>query len=522
MITEANRRWWVLIGACSALFVLMLDSTVVALALPSIQHDLDASAAELQWMQNAYLLVLSAFVVTAGRLGDIVGRKRVFMAGLVVFGAGCVVAALAPDPAVLVAGRAVMGFGAAPLLTLSLAIVSEAFDDAERPRALGIWAAVSALALGIGPVFGGALIELAAWPWIFWIDVPVLAVGLVISAVAIRESRDESAGSRIDWPGLATLALGLTAIVLALVQAQQWGAAPVAAAAAVGVLSLAAFVWIELRVESPIVEFDLFRNGPYFGATMAGCTLVGAYWVVIFYEPQLLQDILGHSAFMAGLMVLPIAVPMIFLSPVMAGVNKRLGTRRVMTAGMVVGVAGLAILALIPSDPGYGQLLAGYLLFGIALGIVYASMSTAAMQAMPRAKAGIASGVLGMSRVLSGALALAAVGAVFQSLLASRRDELTPSVDQGGPAAGTDLDSLLAGAPDAKARIAELSASAQAMVQDAAREAFTYALGRSLWITVAMVAAGATLTWIFVRSGDEPAPAPGEEHHLMHHRRFHL
>jgi EmrB/QacA subfamily drug resistance transporter len=500
----------------------MLDSTVVALALPSIQHDLDASAAELQWVQNAYLLVLSALVVTAGRLGDILGRKRVFMVGLVVFGLGCVVSAVAWTPAVLIAGRAVSGVGASALLTLSLAIVSGAFSDAERPRALGIWAAVSAVALAIGPVFGGLLIEAASWRWIFWIDVPVVAFGLLVAAVAIRESRDESAGSRIDWAGLVTLAVGLTAVVLALVQSEQWPLGRVLVAGLLGVLSLAAFVVVELRVSDPIVDFRLFRNGPYFGATMAGCTLVGAYWVVIFYEPQLLQNILGHSALVAGLMVLPVTVPMIFLSPVMARVNKRFGTRPVMTLGMVLGVLGLAVLALMGSDPSYGRLLVGYLLFGLALGVVYASMSTAAMQAMPREKAGIASGVLAMSRVLAGALALAAVGAVFQSLLASRREELTPSVAEGGPAAGLDLDSLLSGAPDAKARIAELSASAQAAVEDAARDAFTYALGRSLWITVAMVLVGAILTWIFVRSDDEPTPAPGDEHHYLHHRRFHL
>jgi EmrB/QacA subfamily drug resistance transporter len=499
------------------LFVLMLDSTVVALALPAIQHDLDASSPALQWVQNAYLLIIATLVVTAGRIGDIAGRRRVFLAGLALFGAGSALAALAPSPDLLIAGRVVQGAGGAAMLALSLAIVSDAFPDAERPRALGLWAAVSGISLAVGPLVGGALVEAASWRWIFWLNLPFLAAGLLITLRATRESRDETAGGEVDWPGLATLGTGLLLVVLALVQAKGWPAGRVLGLAAGGAALLAAFVLVERRAREPIVDFALFRNGSYFGATMAGFTLVGAYWAVMFYEPQYLQDILGHSALEAGLLVLPITVPMVVLSPLVPRLEARFGTRGLMTFGMALGAAGLAVMALAGSARSYGRLLPGYLLFGLALGFVYASMSTAAMTAMPREKAGIASGVLAMSRVLAGALVLAAVGALFQHLLLERRAELLPDVSQGGPAPGADLDALLAGSADARAEIAGLPLQARLAVETAARDAFGFAMGRGLWVCAAIVVLGALLTWRFVRDAPR-VPAPAPEHHARHRR----
>lgn len=516
-ITDENRRWWVLVGACMGLFVLMLDSTVVALALPSIQRDLDASASELQWVQNAYLLVIAALVVTAGRVGDIAGRRRVFLLGMGLFVAGSAVSALAPSPVVLVAGRVVQGVGGAGLLSLSLAIVSNAFGDEERPRALGLWAAVSGISLAIGPLIGGLLIEVVDWRWIFWINLPFGLVGLFLTLRATEESRDETSGGRIDVAGLVILSAALVAIVLPLVESLHWSAEAVVGGLAAGVALLVLFWFVEHRVSEPIVDFALFRNAPYFGASAAGFTLVGSYWVLMFYEPQYLQNMLGYSALEAGLLVLPITAPMVVLSPLVPRLERRLGTRAVMTAGMGLSVAGLVMLTQVTADSGYGLLLVGFLLFGLALGLVYAAMSTAAMEAMPREKAGIASGVLAMDRVMAGALALAVVGALFQHLEDERRTALTPSASQGGAPPG-DLDALLAGSPDAKALLAGLPKAAMDAVVQAAREAFAYALGRSLWVAVGLVAVGTVLTWSFVRSpeGRRTSPQTDPAHRARH------
>jgi EmrB/QacA subfamily drug resistance transporter len=448
----------------------MLDSTVVALALPSIRHDVDASAEGLQWVMNGYLLTIAVLVVTAGRLGDMFGRKRVFLAGMALFAIGSVVSGAAGDQDALILGRVLQGAGAAPMLPLSLALVCNVFPSEEQPRALGIWAAVSAIALAVGPLAGGLLIELD-WRVIFWMNLPVLAAGFAITMAAAPESTDPGSGTRIDLPGLALLSIGLTAVVLALVQSQAWSAAAVAGLALIGLASIAAFWAVEHRVREPIVEFALFRNGPYFGASAAAFALVGAYWAVMFFQPQYLQDVRDHSPVVSGLMILPVTLPMVFISPFSGRLIARFGARRLMTAGMVCGTAGLLVLTRIGTDSPYGLLLAGYLLFGVALGLVYAPMSTAAMAAMPREKVGIASGVLAMDRVLAGAVALAATGAVFHAMLG------------GG-------------------------------------HSFAAAVAGSTWVAVALCIVGTGLTWGYVR--DVEVSASGEPQHHMHQRRFHL
>ncbi len=366
------------------------------------------------------------------------------------------------------------------MLSLSLALVCNAFPAGQQPRALGIWAAVSALALAIGPLAGGVLIELD-WRVIFWMNLPIAALGVAITLVAAPESTDPRAGDGIDWAGLAALSVGITAAVLALVQSRAWSAGTVAALALVGFTSLLAFWFVEHRVEDPIVDFELFRNGPYFGASAAAFCLVGGYWAVMFFQPQYLQDVRGHSAILSGLMILPVTVPMVFISPFSGRLIGRFGARRLMTVGMVFGVLGLLVLTQVGASTSYGLILVGYLLFGIALGLVYAPMSTAAMAAMPGEKVGIASGVLAMDRVLAGAVALAATGAVFHALLGD----------------GSSFSAAVAG---------------------------------STWVVVALCALGVPLTWAFVRdiepAGPDPAvagePAERELRHHWHHRRFHL
>jgi EmrB/QacA subfamily drug resistance transporter len=464
-----DRKWWTLAGACAGLFLLMLDSTVVALALPAIRHDVDASAEGLQWVMNGYLLTIAVLVVTAGRLGDMFGRKRVFLAGIVLFALGSIVSGAAGNQDALILGRVLQGAGAAPMLSLSLALVCNVFPAAEQPRALGIWAAVSAVALAIGPLAGGLLIELD-WRVIFWMNLPVSALGIAITLAAAPESTDPEAGSRIDWSGLAALSVGLTAIVLALVQADAWSAEATLALAVIGLFALIAFWAIEHRVRAPIVEFSLFRNGPYFGASAAAFALVGSYWAVMFFQPQYLQDVRGHSPILSGLMILPVTVPMIFVSPFSGRLIKRFGARHLMTTGMFCGLLGLLVLTRLQGDSSYLLLLVGYLLFGIALGLVYAPMSTAAMAAMPPDKAGIASGVLAMDRVLAGAVALAATGAVFHALLGDGHS-------------------------------------------------FAASVAGSTWVAVVLTAIGTALTWAYVRDPGEPAV---EDQHRMHHKRFHL
>jgi EmrB/QacA subfamily drug resistance transporter len=480
-ITDSHRAWWTLAGACMGLFMLMLDSTVVTLALPDVQRDLHATSSELQWVLNAYLLALAVLVVTAGRLGDVYGRRRLFLLGLLIFTGGLVLAATAGGMEVLILARVIQGVGGAAMLTLSLAIVSEAFGDEQRTRALGIWAGVSALALSLGPILGGLLVDGLSWRWVFWIGVPPLLAGWLITSRAARETRDEQADPHVDVPGLAALTVGLTGVVLALVQGAQWGwdAPATLLVGVVGVAGLVAFALIEPRVRAPIVEFALFRNRPYLGASAAAFCLVGAWWGVIFHFPQYLQETLDYSAVASGALVLPITAPMVVISPLAPRLIARVGVRVLMTLGMACGTVGTLLMTRLDATSGYATLLPGFLLFGIALGLVYAPMSTAAMAAMPHAKAGIAAGVLAMNRMVAGAFVLAGTGALFEHL---RDDE---------------------------------------RVGESLRAADSYALAHSLWLVVGLCAVGTVLTWWLVRSPERveaTAAAPRERHgHHGHH-----
>ena len=293
--------------------------------------------------------------------------------------------------------------------------------------------------------------------------------------VAAPESRDETAGRRIDLPGLVTITLGLTAVVLALVQGKQWGWASAATLGvlAAGVALLAMFWVVEHRVREPIVDFGLFRSGPYFGASAAAFALVGSYWALIFYLPQYIELVLDHSTLVSGLLVLPVTAPMVAISPLAGRLSARVGARSLMTAGMACATLGVLVMTRIDGDTGYALLLPGLVLFGVALGLVFATMSAAAMAALPPEKAGVASGALAMIRTLSGALLLAGGGAIFQHI------ELEHRIDGGS------FDA-----------------------------AFADGLAGVAWLLAAVLALGTLLTWLYVRS----APAAGEPHH----RRFHL
>jgi EmrB/QacA subfamily drug resistance transporter len=472
----AARRWWALAGASTGLFMLMLDSTAIALALPTIRVDLGSSSSGIQWVQNIYLLALAALVVVLGRLGDLLGRRLVFVAGLVVFAGGSVISATAASTPWLVAGRAVQGVGGAAMLALSLALATVAFPAEQRGRAIGIWAAVSSLALAIGPFFGGAVVSAASWRWLFWLNLPLAVIALAIVVMAMSESRDLSASRRLDLAGLVAVAGGLTLVVLALVQGKAWGwTSPDTLGALAGGLGLLVlFGWIERRVPEPLVHFELFRSGPYLGASAAAFTLVGCYWSVMFLLPQYIDLVLGFSTLRSGALMLPVTVPMVLLSTLAARAAARFGARLVMTAGMACATAGMVVVTRVDSPSAdYGLIAPGLLLFGIALGLVYAPMSAAAMAALPADKAGIASGALAMTRCLAGALLLAVAGAVFQHVEVDERR------------AGASFDT-----------------------------AFAAGLSDASWVLVAVLVAGTLLTWLLVRS----APRVREPHH----RRFHL
>jgi len=284
-ITDANRRWWTLGAMCFALFMIMLDNTVVNVALPSIQKDLHSSISGLEWTVNAYTLSFAVLLVTGGRLGDIFGRRRMFLFGVVVFGLSSAFIGFAQTEAWLVTGRAVQGIGAAFMMPATLSIITNAFPAHERGKAIGTWAGVSALALAIGPVVGGALVENVSWQSIFFLNVPVAVIAVFVTLAATRESRDETSTHQIDFPGVAALTVGLGAIVLALVEANSWGwgSPRIVGLFALGAVSLIAFAIAETRVPEPMVDFSFFRSRSFVGANLVAFMVTFAMLSVFFF-----------------------------------------------------------------------------------------------------------------------------------------------------------------------------------------------------------------------------------------------
>ena len=300
---------------CFALFMIMLDNTVVNVALPSIQDDLGSSLSSLEWTINGYTLSFGVLLVTGGRLGDIFGRRRAFLVGVTIFAVSSATAGLATGTATLVASRVIQGVGAALMMPATLSIVTNAFEPHERGKAIGTWAGVSALALAIGPVLGGLLTEHVSWRAIFYLNIPVAVGAVVATLFAVRESRDESVGRRIDFLGVGTLTAGLTALVLALIEgnAWGWGSPAVVALFATSVAMTIAFFVIERRVPAPIIELPLFRSRNFIGANLIALVVTFAMLSQFFFITLYLQDVLGYSPVEAGLRFLPATLMIVHL-----------------------------------------------------------------------------------------------------------------------------------------------------------------------------------------------------------------
>ncbi|HEV2901968.1 MAG TPA: DHA2 family efflux MFS transporter permease subunit, partial [Gaiellaceae bacterium] len=310
LLDDANRKWWTLGAVAFGLFMIMLDNTIVNVALPSIQRDLAIGVSELEWIVNGYALTFAVLMLTGGKLADLLGRRRIFIAGLAIFTLSSLVCGLASSAEMLIGARVVQGIGAALMSPATLSIITVTFPRRERGMALGIWAGVSAMALAIGPLVGGLITEHIGWSWIFFINVPIGVLGIVVARLAIDESRDTSAGQRLDLPGLLVSAVALFALTFALIEGNSygWTSAPIISLFVVAVAGLALFVLLELRQRAPMLDLSLFRNATFAGAN-AVMLLVGlAMFGVFFFVSLFVQNILGYSATEAGATFLPMTI----------------------------------------------------------------------------------------------------------------------------------------------------------------------------------------------------------------------
>jgi EmrB/QacA subfamily drug resistance transporter len=482
---------------CFALFMVMLDNTVVNVALPSIQRDFNASFSSLEWTVNAYTLVFAVLLVTGGRLGDIFGRVRMFLFGVVVFALSSAAIGLAPTDTWLVAGRALQGVGAAFMMPGTLSIISNAFPPAERGKAIGTWAGVSAIALALGPLVGGWLTEDVSWRAIFFLNLPVAAGAIAVTLFAAHESRDETVSRAVDIPGIAAITVGLTSLVLALVEgnAWGWGSPEILALFATAVISLFAFIAIERRSPAPIVDFDFFRSRSFVGANVVAFAVSFSMLAMFFFLTLYMQNILGYSPLEAGVRFLPSTLIIIVAGPLAGRLTDRIGPRPLITAGMVLVAISLLWQSRLQVDSSYAFLLPAFMIMGVGMGLTMSPMSTAAMNAVDRTKAGVASGTLSMSRMVGGTFGVAVLGALVAAV---GRHDLTQSLPRLPEGTRERLvDGLGSGAG---------AQGAPAPVVDAAHVAFVDALGTALTLSAGAAALAAVFAWVLISPGRPAAP----------------
>ncbi|HEY3191900.1 MAG TPA: MFS transporter [Solirubrobacterales bacterium] len=462
-ITEANRKWWTLGAMCLSMFMIMLDSTVVNVALPSIQKDLDTTVDQLEWVVNGYTLSFAALLVTGGRLGDIFGRRLIFMVGVAVFAVSSATAGLAQSPDMLVGSRIAEGIGGALMMPATLSIITDAFPPEERGKAIGTWAGISGLALSFGPLAGGFLTEQVSWRAIFYINLPIAALALIASLAAVRESRDENAERTVDYVGVALLTIALTAVVLALIEGNEWGwgSARTIGLLAGGVIATAVFLWVETRVRAPIVDFDFFRSRNFIGANTVALIISFAMMGSFFFLAIYLQDLLGFSPLETGVRFLPTTVVIVIAAPVAGRVADKLGSRLPMVLGLVITAISLYLFSRMTATTTYNDLLPAFILLGIGIGITMSPMSTAAMNAVAVDKAGVASGTLQMFRMMGGTIGVAATGAIFQSKLGVFDPATLAS---GGAAAASNFTDALGAAMGLGAALTAVGAVIAAVV----------------------------------------------------------
>jgi EmrB/QacA subfamily drug resistance transporter len=418
---EANRKWWTLGSLCFALFMIMLDNTVVNVALPAIKADLGITTSELEWTVAAYALTFASLLLTGGKLGDLLGRRLIFTIGLAVFTLSSLACGLSGSATELIGARAVQGVGAALMMPATLSIISATFAVRERGTAIGIWAGVSAMALAIGPLLGGIITEHISWNWIFYVNVPIGIVAVLAAIFVVPESKDTSREQRLDLPGLLTSGIGLFALVYALIEANNygWTSARILGLFVVAAVALTAFVLLELHQRLPMLDLSLFKNGTFAGANLVAILVTLAMFGIFVFFPIYMQTFRGWSPIQAGAALLPWTVMIVIFAPIAGKLSDRVGSRWLMAGGMSVVAICCLLLSTVTLTSSFWHMRPAFILGGLGMSFVMTPMSAAAMGAAPVAKAGVASGVLNTFRQVGVALGIGIMGAIITNRAAA-------------------------------------------------------------------------------------------------------
>jgi EmrB/QacA subfamily drug resistance transporter len=419
MRSNATNPWVVLVLICLAQFMVVLDATIVNVALPSIQQDLHLSGGSLQWIINAYTLVFGGFLLLGGRAGDLLGRKRLFLLGLVIFTGASLLDGLASSEGMLIGARALQGLGAALISPAALSIISTTFEEgAERARALAVWAAIAIGGSAVGLILGGVLTQYFSWPWIFFVNVPVGVAAFLLSLRLVPESRNEHAHRSYDLAGAVTVTSGLMALVYAIVEAQSagWGSARTLGFFAAAAVLLVAFVAVELRAKAPLVRLSIFRIRSLLTANVAMFLAMSGMFAMFFFNTLYIQRVLGYGPLEAGLAFLPFTAGIMLSASIASQFAPRIGVRPVAAAGFLLTAAGLVLLTQLPVHGSYAaNVLPAILLSALGMGAVFMPLTLIATTGLADADQGLASGLFNTSQQIGGALGLAVLSTLATS-----------------------------------------------------------------------------------------------------------
>jgi EmrB/QacA subfamily drug resistance transporter len=491
-----ERKWWTLVLISLATFMLLLDITVVNVALPNIQRELKASLSSLQWVVDAYALTLAAFLLTAGSLGDRLGRRRVFSIGFGIFTVASFLAGISGDPTLLNLARGLQGVGGAAMFATSLALIGQEFHGRDRATAFGVWGATIGGAVAIGPLVGGLITEHLGWEWIFFVNIPIGAV-----AIALTERKVVNVSAPdpepIDVPGVVTWSLALFLLILGLIRGNPdgWGSPQIVAALVGAVVLLLVFIAIERRSAHPMLDLTLFRKPAFIGVSAVAFALSASMFSMFLYITIYIQGVLGFSPLEAGVRFLPLTLISFFVAPVAARLTERVPLRALLGVGLATVGVGLVLMHGVNPGSDWTTLLPGFIVAGAGVGMTNPGIGQAAIAVVEPARVGMASGINTTFRQVGIATGVAALGAIFQSRVEGRL----------GPRLGEIVSS---GGAEAAVRV--VPPAARDRVREAAASAFTSGLNEIFLVAAVVAFAGAVLGFALTRSEDFVPQGPRE------------
>jgi EmrB/QacA subfamily drug resistance transporter len=508
---DADPRRWVVLGVmCLSLLLIVMDNTIVNVALPTLQADLGASTSQLQWIVDAYILVFAGLLLTMGALGDRFGRRGALAIGLSIMGIASILSSFATSADQLIATRAVMGIGGALVMPATLSIITNVFTDRkERSQAIAIWAAMAGVAVAVGPVTGGYLLEHFWWGAVFLINVPVVVVALVLGQLYVPTSRDPAAPP-VDVPGAALSIVGLVALVWAIIEGPNgWTDPAVLGAFAAAAVLLGAFVLWERRTPTPMLDIDFFRNPRFSAASGAVMLTFFAMFGSLFLLTQFLQSVLGYSALEAGVRLLPMAAVQMVVAPMSARIVERVGSKIVVAAGLTVGALGLLLASRLTAGASYGDVLIALIVLAVGLALVMPPATESIMGSLPLAKAGVGSAVNDTTRQVGGALGVAVLGSVMSSTYRPRVSDAIA----GSPIPPETASAVTDQVGAAMRAAAEIGGEPGRALAAAASSGFADGMSISFMIGAAALALGALIVALYLpaRAHDHDGPVVPDE-----------